>query len=186
MTGEPISAQDFFEIIQVIQRLAHKGDFGLEDEAAKSFAEDAQVAYHGLQVDVAHAGEHEGGRREIEQVMHEVSRGLQGHCRHWAGLPLIEYTKDGVVAESYLMALRVGQVPYAGVILTGTYRDYLRKNPAGEWEIWKRVTTLDPAPGAGARPYDVLVVARDLAVGHLESVLGEAAEVHAAGVEAHR
>jgi hypothetical protein len=179
-----ISAQDFFEITQLIQNFLHNGDFNRAEEAAQSFSEDGTQSYNGLQVEVSHAGEHTGGRPEIVDMVHELFRGTQGNCRHWAGLPLIKYTDEGVVAESYMMVLRVGQVPYAGVILTGVYHDYMRKNAAGEWEIWKRVASLDPAPEHSAKePYDVLVVARDLAVGQYESVLVEATAIHAAGVK---
>jgi hypothetical protein len=81
--------------------------------------------------------------------------------RHWnQNFVFTTVTDNEVEVDSYLICVRVGVVPLAGVTLTGLYRDRLMKLD-GRWYIKERFVRADPQPEHTASSTDILVVARD-------------------------
>jgi hypothetical protein len=158
-----LTALDYEQIRHQLAALAMDVDFGRGDAYAARFTDDATMTTVGLQVEGDHAGIHRG-RTEIAQMVTTLYEGTQGHCRHWNGLPAISASESGASVASYFQVVRIGQVPEAGIILTGIYFDEFRQVD-GQWLFASRVCSIDPQPENGVVSTDVLVVARDKAVG---------------------
>jgi NAD(P)-dependent dehydrogenase (short-subunit alcohol dehydrogenase family) len=69
----------------------------------------------------------------------------RGHLRHWTSPPVIDGDGDIATGQAFLMVLRPGSAPAAGVILTGLYRDAYRKVD-GRWCFAERIFSADPQP----------------------------------------
>jgi hypothetical protein len=150
---------DHSSILQTLARVAHAVDRGRAEELRGLYTETAALEVRGLGVEAEHAGAHAGRDAVVDSLVGLYAH-TRGHCRHWNGLPDIRATAQGATATSYFVVVRTGQVPQAGVILTGIYLDDLVRVD-GEWLIQRRVCSIDPQPEDGADSDDPLVLARD-------------------------
>jgi hypothetical protein len=156
-----LDALDYVRIQQVLAQAAQFVDLGDGPGFSSLFTTDGRLTTVGLTEDVEHAGSR-AGREALADTISTTWLTLQGECRHWTGVPVIRATAGGASATSYLMVLRAGETPRAGVLLTGTYHDDLVQSE-GRWLIASRSVEIDPRPQDGTGT-DPLVLRRDSAV----------------------
>ncbi|MFJ4172233.1 nuclear transport factor 2 family protein [Paenarthrobacter sp. NPDC089714] len=156
-----LTLQDYEDHRQMFARMQYNMDFGHAEAYAADFAEDGIFEVTGLPEEAKHSGRHEGRDAVIALVEQIYSRNL-GHARHWLGNHV--YTEKGenhARVTSFILIIRPGEAPQAGVTLTGIYNDLLEKVD-GSWVVKHRSVTADPQPQHSAlQPTDVLVVRRD-------------------------
>lgn len=157
-----LEAIEYEQIRQMMARAAMAIDYGLGDVYATCYTPDGSFEMAGLP-EGAVSGAHLG-RDGVAEFSAALFGNTQGNCRH-VNLNHVfeEETEDEVKILSYLFVIRTGEVPQAGVILTGIYRDTLRKVD-GEWLLHRRLFHADPQPEHPTPSTDVLVLARDAAV----------------------
>lgn len=160
-----LTAIDRLDISGRLAQVSMDVDFGRAEAYALNFTRHASLSIRGLQVEGDHAGTHMG-REAIAESTRILYEGAQGHCRHWIGPLVISETATGAASIAYFQVLRIGQVPQAGVILTGVYYDDLVRD-GDMWLVDRRLCSIDPQPENGAVSSDVLVMARDRVVGAL-------------------
>jgi hypothetical protein len=171
-----MTAMDYEDIRQLQARYSFAVDFGDRAAFEACFAPDGTFAETGLPEGLPD-DIHLQGRPALGDFVEGFFGSGQGHLRHWSSPPLIEDRSEGrgdgpdtgrgaeggegdsgeATGMSFLMVLRPGSAPDAGVLLTGVYRDRYRKI-GGRWYFAERVFTADPQPEhRGNRSKDPLV-----------------------------
>jgi hypothetical protein len=151
-----MTPQDYEDIRQLLARYSFAIDFGNREEFEACFAPDACFVETGLPSGSPDESRLDG-RTPLGEFAESFFANARGHLRHWSSPPLIEGDGDEATGMCFLMVLRPGSAPDAGVILTGVYRDRYTKID-GRWHFSARVFSADPQPEHRGTPSkDVLV-----------------------------
>lgn len=140
----PLTALDHEGIRQLQARYSFAVDFGDRAAFESCFAPDGIFVETGLPEGLPDEMRVEG-RPALGDFVERFFGSGQGHLRHWSSPPLIEGQGQEATSVSFLMVLRPGSAPGAGVLLTGVYRDRCRKSE-GRWYFAERVFSADPQP----------------------------------------
>ncbi|WP_067737682.1 nuclear transport factor 2 family protein [Novosphingobium naphthalenivorans] len=162
-----IDPLDYSRICHLMVRYSHAVDFGRPGDLAECFTADGFFEIAGIPSDDPLAGPFRGpeGLRRLCEILWDSVR---GHGRHWVQPPLIESVgKDVVQTRTYVMFVRVGNVPAAGILSTGMYRDEFHMVD-GRWLLASRIFSGDPQPGHVGEGSNPLIWARDDFVGRVE------------------
>jgi hypothetical protein len=155
-----LSAADRLEIAERITRISHAIDRGDSDGVADCFTANGQIVVTGLDVEVDHSGD-TTGHDAIVLMASGVFDLIQGYCRHWNGLPVIDETPSGVSVTSYLQIVRAGSAPWAGIMATGIYTDHLARID-DTWLVTRREVQMDPQSlHRSLTPTDPLILRHD-------------------------
>ncbi|MGW6742882.1 nuclear transport factor 2 family protein [Streptomyces sp. NPDC055025] len=141
MTMTPM---DYENIRQLQARYSLAVDFGDRAAFEACFTSDGAFCEKGLPEGLPDQI-HIEGRLALGDFVELFFSAGQGHLRHWSSPPLIEGEGDEATGMSFLMVLRPGSAPNAGVLLTGVYRDRYRKID-DRWYFAERVFSADPQP----------------------------------------
>jgi hypothetical protein len=152
-----MTALDYEEIRQLLARYSVSLDFGDVAAFQMCFEPDGTFAETGLPLESPQARFE--GRESIGEFVTRFIAAARGHVRHWSSLPLIEGDGHHATGVSFLMVLRPGSSPGAGVILTGVYRDRYTKTD-GQWFFAAREFTADPQTEHRETPSKDPLVAR--------------------------
>lgn len=148
---------------QMFARMQYNMDFGNGEAYAADFTEDA-VFDACPPKGARHSGKHTG-RKQIAALVDMIYRNNVGHARHWLGNHVYTEEGDGFArVTSYVLILRAGEVPKAGVVLTGMYEDLLVKD-SERWLVKHRRVVADPQPEHSEAPKDRLIARWDALVG---------------------
>jgi hypothetical protein len=159
-----LTALDHEQIRQLLARYSHAIDFGDSSALAACFTPDGYFAQPGLPPEAPYA-ERVDGRAAIAAFATTLYANVQGHTRHWPSMPVIEGSGDDATGVLYVMVVRPGMAPNAGIVLTGVYHDEYTKID-GEWLFAAREFRADPqAEHQNTIPQDPLVRRYDDFVG---------------------
>jgi ketosteroid isomerase-like protein len=161
-----LSPADYEDIRQLHARYSFAVDFGDLDAFAECFTPDATFAETGLPEGLPDQL-HLRGRAQLRDFLRQFHTTGRGHLRHWSSPPLIDGAGDTATGQAFLMVLRPGSAPAAGVVLTGLYRDHYQKVD-GRWYFAERIFSADPQPEHRDQPstdplvgrWDAFVAAR--------------------------
>lgn len=145
-----LTALDYEEIRQVINRYSHSLDFQDWDMFVNCFAEDGSFEAESTRDDLN--GRHVG-HDELREFGQSVASYCVGHVRHAAVTTVIDADGDGAKARSYCIIYRdygppngLGQqTPFANIVTSGVYDDQLVKVD-GRWAFKARVFSYDGLP----------------------------------------
>jgi ketosteroid isomerase-like protein len=139
-----LSPADYEDIRQLHARYSFALDAGDLDAFEACFAPDATFVETGLPAGLPERTSMRG-RPELRAFLRQFFAAGRGHLRHWSSPPVIDGDGDNATGQAFLMVLRPGSAPVAGVILTGLYRDAYRKVD-GRWCFAERIFSADPQP----------------------------------------
>lgn len=154
-----LTAEDRLDIFQLLASTAQDLDLGHIGSFVSNWVADGTFEVTGLGFDADHAGVTQG-TEGLTHLATTLYQGNQEAGRHWNGLPVITVDGDTVRVTSYFIVVRTGEVPRAGLLLTGVYHDVVTRTDDG-WRFAARVCSIDPQRYDLAEPTDVLVMRRD-------------------------
>lgn len=134
----PLTALDYEGILQTLARYVHAVDFGKSKALAETFVETGTYEIQESGPKTPTGGLHEG-RAAIVTLGDMLWAGSQGQFRHWTQAPVIEEVSDGHVRlSSYVAVMKIDDPAHISPVLTGIYRDELKKVD-GQWLFSSRV-----------------------------------------------
>lgn len=159
------SSWDYEYHRQMFARMQYNMNFGNAEAYADDFTEDA-IFDACPPKGARHTGRHEG-RKQIAAMVNMIYGNNLGHARHWLGNHVYVEENDAFVRVlSYVLIIRAGEVPNAGVILTGMYDDVLVKI-GDRWYVKHRKVVADPQPEHVHKSKDRLIARYDDLVGRV-------------------
>jgi len=151
--------EDQLKLSDLIARCMWALDFGDPNAYASCFAPDGELFMDGIPEGASKPGLYRG-RDELQSHAATVFNSTAGHVRHWNSNSVLNGSGDHASAESYVVVIRVGQFPLAGIISTGIHRDTFQKFD-GEWKIVRRTFVCDPQPEHTKKPSHTMIARRD-------------------------
>jgi hypothetical protein len=142
---QELTVTDTLQLQQLIGRCVVALDFGDDKGYAQCFAADGEVHLQGIPQEDSEESVYAGYARLREHAV-SLFAVTAGHVRHFNTNAIFSRcSNENAEAISYVMVVRTGKFPEAGLISTGILRDrFVRVE--GMWKIQQRTFRVDPQP----------------------------------------
>jgi hypothetical protein len=140
-----MTSEDLAQIVRLQTQFAIALDFGDVDAWVNCFTPDGVMVADGpsqARSEGPLVGARWEGTEQLRSLATSSFAGSHGRVRHWNGPGLVEGDGSAATMQSYLMIVWAGQEKSAGVKMTGTYFDRLRK-VSGSWRFAERHMVAD-------------------------------------------